>query len=300
MQKHRTIALIVVLSFLVGFWARGDSAQAYRQGSPATTGVGIPTSIITSLAAVEREREAAIYAIFGGPLPSTVPSAEREIPAPLGAAAALELIPGRSFFITPQTANGRLAIWHVGHGQDVFREGLEPISAMLEAGFHVIGMDMPPEPHADVTELRPFLEPVALSLNYAESKGFATALMAGLSGGGWTTTVYAALDPRITTSIPIAGSLPSGLPIGSRDSEQDLPGLAIDYLDLYLMASADGRQQIQVLNSDDPCCFKGVYARTYSRHARELARELDGTFDVLVVDSATHGVPMAALQLALR
>jgi PhoPQ-activated pathogenicity-related protein len=33
-------------------------------------------------------------------------------------------------------------------------------------------------------------------------------VMAGLSGGGWTTTIAAAIDPRIQLSIPIAGSIP--------------------------------------------------------------------------------------------
>ena len=32
-------------------------------------------------------------------------------------------------------------------------------------------------------------------------------IMAGLSGGGWTTTISAAIDPRITLSMPIAGSI---------------------------------------------------------------------------------------------
>jgi hypothetical protein len=32
--------------------------------------------------------------------------------------------------------------------------------------------------------------------------------MFGLSGGGWSTTIAAALDPRITLSVPVAGSVP--------------------------------------------------------------------------------------------
>ena len=32
--------------------------------------------------------------------------------------------------------------------------------------------------------------------------------MAGLSGGGWTTTIASALDPRIVLSFPVAGSVP--------------------------------------------------------------------------------------------
>ena len=31
--------------------------------------------------------------------------------------------------------------------------------------------------------------------------------MIGLSGGGWSTTVAAALDPRIGLSLPVAGSV---------------------------------------------------------------------------------------------
>ena len=34
--------------------------------------------------------------------------------------------------------------------------------------------------------------------------------MMGKSGGGWTTTLAAALDPRISFSAPIAGSIPPG------------------------------------------------------------------------------------------
>ena len=48
------------------------------------------------------------------------------------------------------------------------------------------------------------LEPVATVLNYLETQSHAGSFpairdisMVGLSGGGWTTTVYAALDPRI-------------------------------------------------------------------------------------------------------
>ena len=38
--------------------------------------------------------------------------------------------------------------------------------------------------------------------------GYKHIVMAGLSGGGWTTTISAAIDPRITLSMPIAGSMP--------------------------------------------------------------------------------------------
>ena len=47
-----------------------------------------------------------------------------------------------------------------------------------------------------------------MAVNFAKAQGYSKIVMVGLSGGGWTTTVAAGLDPRIDLSIPIAGSLP--------------------------------------------------------------------------------------------
>ena len=91
-------------------------------------------------------------------------------------------------------------------------------------------------------DMRFFLEPVLLAVNYAKALGYKRIAMVGLSGGGWTTTVgtqtthshlilstsrtrsdrskgsdlilefggcpAAALDVRIGLSIPVAGSIP--------------------------------------------------------------------------------------------
>ena len=57
--------------------------------------------------------------------------------------------------------------------------------------------------------LRFFIEPVILCVNYAVNVlGYKHVVLVGLSGGGWTTTVAAAIDTRIKLSIPIAGSVP--------------------------------------------------------------------------------------------
>lgn len=56
--------------------------------------------------------------------------------------------------------------------------------------------------------LRYFLEPTYLTVNYAKAAGYDKIYMAGLSGGGWSTTFAAAIDKRIDASFPIAGSLP--------------------------------------------------------------------------------------------
>ena len=66
--------------------------------------------------------------------------------------------------------------------------------------------------------LRYFIEPVVLTANWAVAQGYADINMAGLSGGGWTTTVAAAIDKRITASFPIAGSVPCSLRLAPTES----------------------------------------------------------------------------------
>ena len=49
--------------------------------------------------------------------------------------------------------------------------------------------------------------------------------MIGLSGGGWTTTVAAAIDPRVGLSIPVAGSLPFDMRFQHPVSCHDIAGI---------------------------------------------------------------------------
>jgi hypothetical protein len=112
-----------------------------------------------------------------------------------------------------------------------------------------------------------FLEPVAVGLNYLEKRSrpdrfpnYRAFHMTGLSGGGWTTTVYAAIDPRIRCSVPVAGTIPLYLRTGGSvgDLEQFEPsfyGIA-GYPDLYVLgAHGRGRRQVQILVRRDDCCF---------------------------------------------
>ena len=59
--------------------------------------------------------------------------------------------------------------------------------------------------------LRYFLEPAVLTANYAFANGYEKVSMAGLSGGGWSTTFASAIDKRISASFPIAGSVPCAM-----------------------------------------------------------------------------------------
>ena len=78
-----------------------------------------------------------------------------------------------------------------------------------------------------------FIEPVIAMINFLVSdRGEEGVGMVGLSGGGWTTHVVAAVDPRISESFPVAGSYPLYLRPYYRgstgDAEQIDPGLYVE------------------------------------------------------------------------
>ena len=155
--------------------------------------------------------------------------------------------------------------------------------------------------------MRYFLEPVVLATNYAlDTLGYRRVVMVGLSGGGWTTTVAAALDPRISLSMPIAGSMPKfrsalyphwvpDLPEGKGrgegaggDFEQNagrkLYGVC-GWACLYVLAAYSGggggggggggaaavppRHALQMVHEHDSCCFAaaGLHANISAYNA---------------------------------
>jgi len=142
--------------------------------------------------------------------------------------------------------------------------------------------------------MRYFIEPIVLTINYAKSVGYKDIFMAGLSGGGWSTTFGSALDTRIKGSFPIAGSIPCAMrnpnnkswPWGNdaEDFEQNCspnpnptmpshPGRlafqACNYTCQYLLAGLEPeRFQVQILHEFDSCCFA-----THHRHGQMLSYE---------------------------
>jgi len=189
-------------------------------------------------------------------------------------------------FIPKSKKRGELVILHLGHVDNcTFNDNVpgEPdigmrrtISRLLAEGFPVLGVYMPritPDDcswgHDQLFKIKTagspikfFLESTLVSLNYMEKNfpEYKRFSMIGLSGGGWTTTVYAAIDPRVTISIPVAGSLPLYMSYGiSRgDVEQNYDNFyrLAGYPDLYVLGSyGSGRKQIQILNRRDDCCF---------------------------------------------
>ena len=97
-----------------------------------------------------------------------------------------------------------------------------------------------------------FLEPIVRAVNFAVSVGYSRIVLAGLSGGGWSTVLGAAIDPRIALSVPIAGSMPCDFAHTSWDFEQlctNAWAQVANYSTLYALASLEpGRVSVQVLH----------------------------------------------------
>jgi hypothetical protein len=145
--------------------------------------------------------------------------------------------------------------------------------------------------------LRFFLEPVVQGISQfvRSNPGPADITMIGLSGGGWTTVLTAAIDLRIKLSISVSGSMPiyarRFYPGSIGDAEQMLPALYKDrasYLDLYALdGCGKGRRHVQVNNRYDSCCFYGVSHSTWVDNVKKaVASTGAGAYD-LCLDS-TH------------
>jgi hypothetical protein len=239
-----------------------------------------------------------------------------------------------AYHFIPVRSKNKAIIYHQGH-RGKFVEGKSTIEAFLAKGFDVVALSMPLKgfnrkpivsfprfgkmmivSHEQMTFLTPssghpvryFLDPVLIMVNYLKSIQFDNIMMIGISGGGWTTTLSAALDTRISKSFPVAGSLPFYL--RSRDMhnqstfgdyEQYAPEIyrVANYLDLYIMgAFGDNRAQLQVLNQYDSCCFDGTGYSTYIDLIKNKMKRLgEGNFEVYLDSShREHKISDVALE----
>jgi hypothetical protein len=199
---------------------------------------------------------------------------------------------GLAWHFLAEHPRGELVIVHHGHActlddgassEDVGYGLWRTIQALLREGYGVLGVFMPhmrpgdcSGKHAALFELKSsgnpmkyFLEPTAISLNYLKDSKradfdhfprYKTFDMIGLSGGGWTTTIYAAIDPTIRCSFPVAGTIPlylrSGGSVGDREQFDPAFYRLAGYPDLYILgAGGPHRKQVQVLVRRDDCCF---------------------------------------------
>lgn len=221
----------------------------------------------------------------------------------------------RAYLMDPENKSNppRLAVVHAGHsprGHYLKADYWNSIHLFLRRGYSVVMMHMPQRgwnddmtavltngkeittrDHADIVNLpqgdstlnqgagfRPFLEPVIACVNHwvrTNQVAGPQVTMIGLSGGGWTTHMAAALDTRIRLSFPVAGSYPLYLRNMDRGSVGDLEqyfsplydenispdgsgGGAATWLEIYALGGfGEGRRQVMVTARHDSCCFRG-------------------------------------------
>ena len=227
-----------------------------------------------------------------------------------------------SYLFLPEQPNEKLILYHQGHGGD-FLLGKDTIKFFLDRNFTVFAMTMPllgmnnqPIVEMDVlgkiklnshnqlrlleandfNPMKLFLDPIQINLNFLDKEyNFKRYSMIGLSGGGWTTVVYSAIDERISDSFSVASSMPFYLRVDDRDMgdyEQRNIELYqnVNYLELYVLSAyGDGRKHIQIFNKNDPCCFSGNGYETYEFVIKDKISQLGkGNFQIFIDDTHTQ------------
>ena len=134
--------------------------------------------------------------------------------------------------------------------------------------------------------------------------------MVGLSGGGWTTTLYSAIDDRISKNYSIAGSFPLYMKSDTRnfgDYEQNIPELynIANYEEMYTLASfGTDRHSVQIFIYNDPCCYQAELYEKFP-YGDAIQNKLDmlngeGKFSVFLDNTTNkHEVSDYALSLIL-
>ncbi len=224
-----------------------------------------------------------------------------------------------SYLFLPEQSNEKLILYHQGHGGD-FLLGKDTIQFFLDRNFTVLAMSMPllgmnNQPVVEIDGLgemklishnqfrlleannfnpmKLFLDPIQINLNFLNKEyNFERYSMLGLSGGGWTTVVYSAIDDIISDSFSVAGSMPFYLRVDGRDMgdyEQTNIELYqnVNYLELYILSAyGDGRKHVQIFNKDDPCCFSGNGYETYEFIIKDKISQLGkGNFQIFTDDT---------------
>lgn len=231
-----------------------------------------------------------------------------------------------------ESAHGLLIYIHGHSGSPIGDEDFHEIRATaLEAGFDVLTLSMSaigfnaidrsfptvfgelemPREQTEHLQFalfrdpdRPYLDPLTsmISGNYhliqetIAHGGYGTAYMAGVSGGGWYSTILSALNPQIDESVAFAGTVPLELR-GEPGNLSDWEAVAApiyqryNYWDFYNLATLDEniemprRRHLQVYNSEDPCCYDGRSAKV----VRSVAARLDMPgFGVEILEESDH------------
>lgn len=220
----------------------------------------------------------------------------------------------------PTIRVGKLVVIHQGHSDNLIDNGIgTTIKRFVESGYDVLGVHMPgrgpntpgsysdhntfaPKETLTFNPMRVFIEPIAVAINHAiDENEYSHITMAGVSGGGWSTLFYSALDTRVKTSFPVAGAMPLGIRAANDLGDYEQGGTAatlafytddVSYVDLYLLAATgSGRHCVEIHNLVDSCCFGEYSDQAYVPYVTTRSELLGGDYrfyrDRTVVGSHT-------------
>lgn len=245
------------------------------------------------------------------------------------------------YLFWPEAANGRFVIYHLGHYQGL-DAGDHVARWLVERGYAVVVSFMPfyggnptnvevewrgeryplgrqhsalePLERAGANVFHLFFEPLARLVQHATvTLEFDRIAMVGLSGGGWTTDIFSALEPRVRDSYSVAGSLPFRLraspDIGDFEQHGERPFYdRADFMEIYFLAAqGEGQRHRQILHENDTCCFAwSGRADAIRRYEASVRARLDtdpagGSFSIhLLRDLGGHDVYEEDLEIIHR
>jgi hypothetical protein len=256
------------------------------------------------------------------PTPSELTNLERIDRIVISVSGDNATLESRAYHFIPQNKNHRVVIVHQGHScrlddRDLSSGIKATITRLLREGYSVVGMRMPgyQDPsdcpfgnteHYPLWDdakyrmrtgslLKFFAHPLAIVLNYLRSNfpEYVDYNLVGLSGGGWTTTVYAAVDPTIHLSFPIAGTLPIYMKregyLGNPEQHWNEYFRIAGYPDQYVLGGfGRDRQQIQIMNKGD--VYVGQVATKYDWGLEVMAYEVQVQKALARLDSGSFKV----------
>jgi len=142
---------------------------------------------------------------------------------------------------------------------------------------------------------RLFLDDIIQTVNYWTSlPGSGPVSMVGTSGGGWSTHMAAAIDPRITLSVPVAGAAPLyhknvspgsvgdyeqfWVPLFDEDIDEIGEGGGVaTWLEVFALGGyGEDRRQIMVTNLNEGCCFGGTFPDSFENIVAAAVTGLGG------------------------
>jgi hypothetical protein len=218
-------------------------------------------------------------------------------------------------FVPRHPAPGKIAIYLHGHQGTTVRHGAHTIGRLLQRGWQVIAMDMPltGANRSDATKALRSHDSFLLwqSEDFAPTSLFVqplkalvdqiyrdhpddpslTVMLIGISGGGWTSFMYGALDPRVHYVASIAGGMPLSMrlretPTRIGDYEQSVPQIYEVVPYEHIMPAAGSRGAFYAYNEHDPCCFRLTPDEPFVRYLEDASLLLYKPIEVFV-DTAT-------------